>query len=92
MRGGSADWVGGVGADHEIDVGAIRAKRVVARQIQLGAGPPPAVPCRDNAICQARFQLRPPRTRGVAIASQSPSRITSSIAMRPQMPASKGIT
>jgi hypothetical protein len=35
MRGGAGD--GGVGVDHQIDVGALRAERVVARQI--GATP-----------------------------------------------------
>ena len=54
MRGGAADRVGRFDSNRQIDIGAVGYESVVAGQVQFGAGLPPAVPCRDDAIGQIR--------------------------------------
>ena len=66
MRCGTADGVGRLGADRQIDVGAVGVERVVPGQVQFGASLPPAVPCREDAVGQCRVEMRPrahPATR-----------------------------
>src|SRR5262249_36915636 len=59
VRGRTADGVGRLDADRQVDVGTIGVERIVAGQLQFGAGLPPAVPRGDDAVGQLRIELSP---------------------------------